>query len=124
MNIENRPIRVENTDKLKGEDLKVPITHFISEIFQKQDNPDRNMDKDYDFLTDLHISYNGSPKALEVIKKGRAKIEKIDFEMQGEKLIKIEVFFDTEDSGENITLVQLMNRALKDFLKKNNLETN
>jgi hypothetical protein len=42
-------------------------------------------------------------------------------EKQQDKLIKIEVFVDTENSGYNLTVVQLMDKALKDFIKKNEL---
>ena len=130
MNLENKPQSSESdNDKLQeagdyqANDLIEPIKHFLSETLKKESNPNRNLEKDYSNLTDLHFSYNGSNNALEAIKSGKAKIEKIKLEKQHGKLIKIEVFVDTENSGYNLTVVQLMDKALKDFLKKNNLET-
>jgi hypothetical protein len=130
MNIENKPQpgesdsnELQEVGDYQAEDLIEPIRHFLSETLKKESNPKRNLDKDYNCLTDLHFSYNGSNNALEAIKSGKAKIEKIKLEKQQGKLIKIEVFVDTENSGYNLTVVQLMDKALKDFLKKNNLET-
>jgi hypothetical protein len=131
MNLENKPQPGEiNNDGLQeggdfqADDLIEPIRHFLSETLKKESNADRNIEKDYSHLTDLHFAYNGSSKALEAIRDGKAKIEKIKLEKQQGKLIKIEVFIDTENSGYSLTVVQLMDKALKDFLKKNNLETN
>lgn len=130
MNLENKPQsgeinngELQEVGDFQADDLIEPIKHFLSETLKKESNPDRNPEKDYSCLTDLHFSYNGSSKALEAIKNGKAKIEKIKLEKQHGKLIKIEVFVDTENSGYNLTVVQLMDKALKDFLKKNNLET-
>lgn len=130
MNLENKPQsgesdnnKLQEAGDYQANDLIEPIKHFLSETLKKESNPNRNLEKDYSNLTDLHFSYNGSNNALEAIKSGKAKIEKIKLEKQHGKLIKIEVFVDTENSGYNLTVVQLMDKALKDFLKKNNLET-
>lgn len=130
MNLENKPQsgesdnnKLQEAGDFQANDLIEPIKHFLSETLKKESNPNRNLEKDYSNLTDLHFSYNGSNNALEAIKNGKAKIEKIKLEKQHGKLIKIEVFVDTENSGYNLTVVQLMDKALKDFLKKNNLET-
>ena len=131
MNPENKPQPSENnndelfeTNDFQTNDLIEPIVHFLSETLKKESKPNRDFKKDYNLLTDLHFSHNASRQALEVIKAGKGKIEKIKLEKQRGKLIKIEVFVDTENSGYNLTIVQLMNKALEDFLKKNNLENN
>ena len=129
MNIENKLQPVENDNNgtqesgdFQTDDLIEPIRHFLSETLKKESDPKRDFKKDYNLLTDLTVSYNGSNKALEAIKNGKGKIEKIELQRKDDKIIKIEVFIDTENSGYNLTLIKLMNKALEDFLKKNNLE--